>query len=171
MKYHVEFNPIGNQCNWHSTGVMWQNRGVFVWTWQPYSEDAVAYWYYFLGDRRVNYYSNLRAPLPVYEPNIWLNPTLSISRSFLYCTDSNNLHNMFRNLSVKLQILIKQNSKISCSTSRTGVPDGAARQKTRSSGRIWASWEKKPWQISWLGNLNERLASWKYEKFMPVLAG
>jgi len=23
--------------------------------------------------------------------------------------------------------------------------------------------KKKPWQISWLGNLNERLASWKYE--------
>ena len=43
----------------------------------------------------------------------------------------------------------------------TGVPNGAARQNTRSSGRIWASWEKKPWQISWLGNLNERLASWK----------
>ena len=90
-------------------------------TWQPYSEDAVAYWYYFLGDRRVNYYSNLRAPLPVYEPNIWLNPTLSISWSFLYCTDSNNLHNMFRNLSIKLQISIKQTSTISCSTSRSNA--------------------------------------------------
>ena len=54
---------------------------------------------------------------------------------------------------------------------RPGVPDEAARQNTRSSGRIWASWKKKHWLISWLGNLNERLASWKYEKFMPVLAG
>ena len=51
---------------------------------------------------------------------------------------------------------------------QTGVPNGAARQNTCSSGRIWASWIKKHWLISWLGNLNERLASWKYEKFMPV---
>ena len=55
--------------------------------------------------------------------------------------------------------------------SMSGVPNGAARQNTRSSGRIWASWKKKPWQISWLGNLNKRLASRKCEKFMPVLAG
>ena len=53
----------------------------------------------------------------------------------------------------------------------SGVPNGAARQNSRSSYRIWASWEKLHWLISWLGNLNERLASWKYGKFMPFLAG
>ena len=41
------------------------------------------------------------------------------------------------------------------------LPNWAARQNTRSSCRIWASWEKLHWLISWLGNLNERLASWK----------
>ena len=50
---------------------------------------------------------------------------------------------------------------------QTGVPNGAARQNTRSSYRIWASWEKLHWLISWLENLNERLASWKYGIFMP----
>ena len=33
-KYSITLNliltPIGNQCNWHSAGVMWQNRRVFV---------------------------------------------------------------------------------------------------------------------------------------------
>ena len=31
----------------------------------------------------------------------------------------------------------------------SGVPDGAARQNTRSSGRIWASWKKKT--LAWAG--------------------
>ena len=48
----------------------------------------------------------------------------------------------------------------------SGVPNGAARQNTPSSCRIWASWEKLHWLISWLGNLNERLANLKYRKFM-----
>ena len=93
-------------------------------TWQPYSEDAAAYWYYFSEDRRVNCYSNLHAPLPVHEPNIWLNPTL-LKLSFpdlsymlvivVTCTKR------FCNLNIKLQIWIKQNSKISCSTSRNNI--------------------------------------------------
>ena len=46
---------------------VWSDKTAeyFLLTWQPYSEDAVAYLYYFLGDRRVNYYSNLGTPLPV----------------------------------------------------------------------------------------------------------
>ena len=54
---------IGNQCNRRSTGVMWQNRGVlfvinlaaiFWKRWlEAYSFDNK----YFLGDRRVSYYS------------------------------------------------------------------------------------------------------------------